>query len=458
MILKRSEIMKVSRPTFVGTPKFQVSSNVILNEVKNLINQYVTRPFASLRVTKRDFFRALKLYPAFCSLLVFSMYAFANPLDSGQPLTPTAHKLKIGCVLPLSGEGADIGQRVLEGIQLSVTSFNTSEILPKGDSPALQLVIKDSAGEVNALSLLENLAKDEEVVAIIGPLFSKTVIASAKAADKYKLPIFSPTASSKNISGISPYIFRNSLTNQMQGKAIADYSINHLNLKKFAVIYQRDVYGIELKTAFEEEAKSFGGEIIFSEPFDPEQNDFEPQITAIGGIKDSDLRKIMESGKPKPELNYDAIFIAGAADRAGLILPELTYYNISDIAILGGNGLNSPDLMRTGGKYAEGIIFVDGFFPLSENPITKEFVEKHRIFFNKEPDIYTANSYDSLRILLEIIKSGAKNREDVKNGLLNLKEYNGVSGTTTIQQSGDSDKSLIFLTVKHGKIVEITAP
>ncbi len=400
---------------------------------------------------------------AYCLLLtaycLLAGYDIANPVEtakppssSPQPQFPTQQKLKIGCILPLSGEGAAIGQRVLEGIQLAFNSFNVSD--DKKDF-TLHLVIKDSGGEVNAVPLLESLAKEEDMVAIIGPLFSKTVIASAKIADKYKLPIFSPTASSKNISGISPYIFRNSLTNQIQGKAVADYSVNHLNLKKFAVLYQRDVYGIELKTAFEDEVKSFGGEIIFSEPFDPDQNDFEPQITAIGGMKDSDLRKLIDEGKPKPELNYEAIFVPGTADRVGLILPELIYYNISDIPVLGGNGLNSPDLIRIGGKYAEDVIFADGFFPLSENPIAKEFMERYRIFYNKEPDIHNANSYDTARIILEIIKNGAKNREDIKNGLLNIKEYNGVSGITTVQSSGDSEKTLYFLTVKHGKIVEI---
>ncbi|MBI5750449.1 MAG: ABC transporter substrate-binding protein [Nitrospinae bacterium] len=423
-----------------------------------------------LQVTNCKFYILRIVYFISC-FLFFPDHAVANPLDlakppssSPQPQVPTQQKLKIGCILPLSGEGAAIGQRVLEGIQLAFNSFNITEISMKGDLPALQLVIKDSGGEVNAVNLLESLAKEEDVVAIIGPIFSKTVIASAKVADKYKLPIFSPTASSKNISGISPYIFRNSLTNQIQGKAIAYYSVNHLNLRKFAVLYQRDQYGIELKTAFEDEIKSFGGEIIFSEPFDPDQNDFEPQIAAIGGIKDSDLRKLTDAGKPlndsirgkpKPELKYEAIFIPGTADRAGLILPELVYYNISDIPILGGNGLNSLDLIRIGGKYAEGVIFADGFFPSSENLIVKEFVERYRMFYNKEPDIHNANSYDAARILLEIIKNGAKNREDVKNGLLNLKEFNGVSGITTVQSSGDSEKTLYFLTVKHGKIVEM---
>ena len=417
-------------------------------------------PITNYQLSKlKYYFVFCSLLIAHCSLLILSGYAIANPLDltkppssSPQPQLLTQQKLKIGCILPLSGEGADIGQSVLEGIQLA---FNSLNIQDENSISTLQLVIKDSAGEINSISLLENLAKDEDVVVIIGPLFSKTVLASAKVVDKYKIPIFSPTATSKNISGISPYIFRNSLTNQMQGNAIADYSINHLNLRKFAVLYQRDAYGIELENAFEEELKSFGGEIIFSEPFDPEQNDFEPQITAIGGIKDSDLRKLTGEGKPKPELQYEAIFIPAHADRVGLILPELVYYNISDIPILGGNGLNSPDLIRIGGKYSEGVIFVDGFFPLSENPIVKEFVDRYRTFFNKWPDIYSANSYDAAMIILEIIKNGAKNREDVKNGLLNLIDYNGVSGITTVQSSGDSEKALYFLTVKHGKIVEI---
>jgi len=417
-------------------------------------------PITNYQLSKlKYYFVFCSLLIAHCSLFILSGYAIANPLDltkppssSPQPQLLTQQKLKIGCILPLSGEGADIGQSVLEGIQLA---FNSLNIQDENSISTLQLVIKDSAGEINSISLLENLAKDEDVVVIIGPLFSKTVLASAKVVDKYKIPIFSPTATSKNISGISPYIFRNSLTNQMQGNAIADYSINHLNLRKFAVLYQRDAYGIELENAFEEELKSFGGEIIFSEPFDPEQNDFEPQITAIGGIKDSNLRKLTDEGKPKPELQYEAIFIPAHADRVGLILPELVYYNISDIPILGGNGLNSPDLIRIGGKYSEGVIFVDGFFPLSENPIVKEFVDRYRTFFNKEPDIYSANSYDAAMIILEIIKNGAKNREDVKNGLLNLIDYNGVSGITTVQSSGDSEKALYFLTVKHGKIVEI---
>ena len=410
-----------------------------------------TKLFSVSSYSRYSFIRVIRVQ-IFILSLFFSNSAFANPLDLEQPMTPSPHKLKIGCVLPLSGEGADIGQSVLEGIQLA---FNSLNIQDEKSISTLQLVIKDSTGEINSISLLENLAKDEDVVVIIGPLFSKTVIASAKIADKHKLPIFSPTASSKNISGISPYIFRNSLTNQIQGKAIADYSINLLNLRRFAVLYQRDAYGIELENAFEEELKSFGGEIIFSEPFDPDQSDFASQITAIGGIKDSDLKKLFESGVLRTELGYEAIFVPGSAGSAGLILPELAYYNISDIPILGGNGLNSPDLVRIGGKYAEGVIFVDGFFPSSENPILKEFVERYKVFFSKEPDIHSANSYDAARIILEIIKNGAKNREDVKNGLLNLIDYNGVSGITTIQQSGDSEKTLYFLTVKHGKIVEI---
>jgi ABC-type branched-subunit amino acid transport system substrate-binding protein len=366
---------------------------------------------------------------------------------------PRPPKLKIGCILTLSGEGASIGQRVLEGIQLAFNSLIPPT--PPLEKGGVDLILRDSEGDTSAVSLLEGLAKDEDVIAVIGPIFSKSVINSVRTADKYKIPVFSPTASSRNISGISPYIFRNSLTNQIQGESLADYAVNNLNLKKFAILYQRAPYGIEMKNVFEEKVKSLGGEIIFSEPFDPDQNDFEPQIMTIGGMRDSDLKKIVDAGKPKPKLQYDAIFIPGAADRVGLILPELTYYNISGVTLLGGNGLNSPDLVRMGGKYTEGIIFVDGFFPASEKPAVKEFVERYKIFYNKEPDIFSAQAYDAARIILSLIKNGANNREEIKNSLLNLKDYNGASGATAIQPSGDSQKTLFFLTVKNGKIVEI---
>lgn len=369
------------------------------------------------------------------------------PADKTAP--STSKKIKIGCILPLSGKNISTGQRVLEGIQLAFNTFSTP-------NDELNLIVRDSEDEVSVTNLLEDLARNEDVIAVIGPLFSKSVIASARIADKYKIPVFSPTASLSNISNISPHIFRNSLTNQLQGEVLAEYAFNHLNLKIFAILYQKESYAIELKNAFEDKLKSLGGEIVFSEPFDSEQNDFEQQITAIGGIKDLDLKKITESGESRQPLTYEAIFIQGTAEKVGLILPELAYYNISDIPVLGSNGLNSPDFIRIGGKYTEGVIFIDGFYINSEKAEVRKFVERYRIFYNKEPDILSAQSYDAAGIILNIIKNGARSREDVKNGLLNLKEYNGVSGITTIKPSGDSDKSLYFLTVKNGKIVEIS--
>jgi ABC-type branched-subunit amino acid transport system substrate-binding protein len=403
--------------------------------------------------------RKYTIASVYCLLLtvycLLAGYAFANPLDLTKPPSSSTQlqafsprKLKIGCILPLSGKNVSTGQRVLEGIQLAFNTFSTP-------NDELNLIVRDSENEVSVTNLLEDLARNEDVIAVIGPLFSKSVIASARIADKYKIPVFSPTASLSNISNISPHIFRNSLTNQLQGEALAEYAFNYLNLKIFAILYQKESYAIELKNAFEDKLKYLGGEILFSEPFDSEQNDFEQQITAIGGIKDSDLKKIIESGELRPPLTYEAIFIQGTAERVGLILPELAYYNISDIPVLGSNGLNSPDFIRIGGKYAEGVIFIDGFYINSEKAEVRKFVERYRIFYNKEPDMISAQSYDAAGIILNIIKNGARSREDVKNGLLNLKEYNGVSGITTIKPSGDSDKSLYFLTVKNGKIVEV---
>ncbi|NIQ94532.1 MAG: hypothetical protein GWN87_10185, partial [Desulfuromonadales bacterium] len=64
-------------------------------------------------------------------------------------------------------------------------------------------------------------------------------------------------------------------------------------------------------------------------------------------------------------VDFDALFIPDYADRVGMIAPQLAYYGIEELPLLGINGWNSPDLLRVAGAFVEGAIFVDGFFAYS---------------------------------------------------------------------------------------------
>ena len=70
-----------------------------------------------------------------------------------------------------------------------------------------------------------------------------------------------------------------------------------------------------------------------------------------------------------------------------------------------------------------------------------------------------AQSYDSTRMLVSLIKNGeARSRVEMKNALLMMNDFEGATGRTTVTDSGDVEKKLFVLTVNREGIVEADLP
>ena len=65
--------------------------------------------------------------------------------------------------------------------------------------------------------------------------------------------------------------------------------------------------------------------------------------------------------------------------------------------------------------------------------------------------MYSANSYDALKILANIINKSGYNADKIKHALYKTKNYPGVSGLTTFDNNGDVIKPVIIKTVRNGK-------
>ncbi|VAX21727.1 Branched-chain amino acid ABC transporter, amino acid-binding protein (TC 3.A.1.4.1) [hydrothermal vent metagenome] len=401
-------------------------------------------------------------------------------------------QIRIGAVLPLSGEGEEAGREIVQGMQLAFNSFNAL-VREKN----IQLIIKDSGGGAeDSAKAVEQLAKDQDVLLIIGPVYSDQFEKAADISTRYRIPVFSPTATAEGAAGLGDYLFRNVLTNSGEAKKMAELAVNKLGLGKFALLYPDDKYGRELSESFSAKVEELGAEIIVSELYNPDQTDFGEQIRALGGMTDEEIRKIIMNlsknapnntpeqinqkliglyadrlttptivayGKPPltkknflPGLlvKYDAIFLPGLYDKVGLILPELEFYNIKGIARLACKGVNHPDFLHIAERYSEGVIFLDGFFKNSESANVRDFVKDYHLYFREEPSSLAAQAYDAARIALSAIAHGSNSRKSMTAYLNSLKFFEGVTGVTNIKPDGDADKSVFFLTVSHGKIIE----
>ncbi len=391
--------------------------------------------------------------------------------------------LKIGAILPLTGKRAITGQQVLQGIQLAFNNLSADE------KANIQLIVKDSSSNSTIYKDLEELAADPNVIGVLGPVLSDNVKKIAPLLEKYSLPALTPTASSSGLTDLSPYIFRNAMTRPIQAKFLAEYAVNTLGLRRFVVFYPDANFGQELKNAFLEEVEALGAEVVAAVSYKRSQNDFKSQILEIGGISDSQLKKltlkklaesenknnkkgdvsfskpIIEQGlwnedkieglKVSLELSYDAIFIPGFYDKVSLILPQMVFYNIDRVTFLGTNGWNHQDLIKVAGRYIKGKgIFSDGFFKESKKEEVRQFVSRFRTTFGDEPNILSAQAYDSAQIFLDIAQKNVKNRLEFFSKLKAVEEFLGASGTTTLTENGDAEKKLFTLKIEGDKIVE----
>nr|NIS41436.1 ABC transporter substrate-binding protein [Desulfuromonadales bacterium] len=143
---------------------------------------------------------------------------------------------------------------------------------------------------------------------------------------------------------------------------------------------------------------------------------------------------------------FDALFIPDFAERVGLIAPQLAFYGLEDVQLLGINGWNSPDLLRMAGRYVEGAIIVDGFYLYSSYSFVKEFVNHYYETYGREPTILEAQAFDAAGIMLSLLTDESiRGRQDLRLALSQIKNYPGVTGATSFDIEGEADKILFLL-------------
>ena len=362
-------------------------------------------------------------------------------------LLPSAASRAIGVLLPLKGEYASFGEEALQGILLAADVFG------KGPSE-VEVIVKDTGVDPASIDrALTELASDERVAGVVGPLMSSTAVEAAKDGQRLGIPVI--TLSQKDgVTSAGEFVFRNSFTLEDQAKALAGYSAGK-GLKRFAVLHPQTNYGVELARHFDLAVKERGGAVVRQAPYAPGTTDFSAEVKRIFGVKTTER---MEGRKKVTEftqtVKIDALLLPDSFETAALIIPYLDYYSITGVQLLGANGWNSPRLSELAGKSVEGAVFVDGFFAGSGRPGTFEFVRKFEEAYGRAPGAISAQAYDAATMLMNAAKGQGSDREAVAGRLRATTDFRGAAGSISFNARREAQKDLFFLTVEGGRIVE----
>ncbi|MHB8907918.1 MAG: penicillin-binding protein activator [Syntrophales bacterium] len=386
---------------------------------------------------------------AACLLLIVLFFTGA-PSASAADAIPVLAPYPVGCILPLSGRNAAYGNRALDAVLLAAGVFNA----PKGTP--VRLLIEDSQSEPAVAGAAVARLAEAGVTCILGPLGSQEALEAAKEAQRLKVPILTLTQR-EGITGIGDYVFRNFLTAAMQIRTVVQYAQAELGLRRFAILSPEDPYGQEMARLFREEVVRKGGEIRKEKSYKTDQTDFGEEIHSLAGIVPVPPgTEAPAAPQPKPNPGFEALFIPDSAFRVGMIVSQLAYYDITGIRLLGTSGWDSPELLKTDPERLQGAVFVDGFFPNSFRPEVNAFIESFYLAYGREPDAMEALVYDAAAIAVRLMVEGrGSTREVFRQGLMQVRGYQGVTGRTSFPPSRDAEKELFVLTVKDGQIIQV---
>jgi len=337
-----------------------------------------------------------------------------------------AKDLKIGVILPLSGDLVSYGKSTLAGINACAEKINSQGGI---NGNKIKLIIEDNKGTpTDSKNAYIHLASSEKVSAIIGPITSTNAKTVRRTAKELKVPMITPTATNDRITLKNPYVFRACFNDSFQGRIVASYAINNLKVKTAGIMTDMNSdYSKGLTKNFKKYFLNTGGKIVAEEGYRQKDTEF--------GVQ---LKNVKKS-------NAEILFIPGYPPELPLIIKQAKVIGYKG-KLCGADGWDNSDVIKGSGDNIIGSFIVGAFSKDEQRDAVKNFIKEFKSRTKKIPGTFEALGYDSVSLLAEAAANGAS-PESIKNALLKIKDFEAVTGKITITKDGDAEKSAVVLEI-----------
>lgn len=325
--------------------------------------------------------------------------------------------IKIGMCAPVTGPAAESGKYAVGGAKLAVEQVNKAGgVLGK----QIELIVEDdqttNPGIVLAFS---KLAAQPDIVAFLGSIRSTQVHAMAPDVLKLGKPVmFGGTDPNLTKLG-NPWLFRFRPNDSYSGKVIADYGVNTLGKKKWAVLHSTDAFGTAGGKALTEGLAKLGVTPVLDQGYTNQSQDFTPVVLAIKQSGADVLGSYFT-------FENDLGIFARQLRQLGVNIPWVGSPSIVNITAL---KLAGPALYGTYGvaDYAE-----------DSSEGSKAFGKLYRDAYKVAPDNQSSWPYDAVTVLAKAINAAKSTEpEKIRQAILAIKGHAGAEGEYNFDDKGD---------------------
>ena len=321
------------------------------------------------------------------------------------------------------------GQMNRLGIELAVDEINSSGGI---EGHRLEVVYRDDEGDgETAAKIAQEFVANLNISAVVGHVNSGAMVAAARIYDG-QLAALATTATSPDLTGVSPWVFRVISSDSANGIDLARFAAK-LGAQRAAILYENNAYGRGLTDAFR---RSFPGEVISIDPIsDAGDQDFEPFVSYFK--------------RTAPEI----VFVAGT-EASGITLLREAKRQSLEAKFLGGDGWTGivADTSAAEGAYV-GAPFTDA----DTRAEVRRFVQAFLAKYERVPDGNAALAYDATMVIAKALAKQGASRARVRDFLADLRGRTAIPGVTgSIAFHGNGDpvgKSFVMTRVRRGALL-----
>lgn len=338
------------------------------------------------------------------TVLVSSILALLTTACGQQPV-------KVGVVLPLSGEYQSYGQSSQRGLELAL-----AEIKATGDVRFV-LDYADSASDPEKARQALARLYDEQALVAIGGITSGEAAAMVQVAEEAERVLISPSSTSDSLSQRAKYFYRLAPASTVAGNSLADFVRREYNVETAATVAEDEDLASGIGLGFTATLHSQGGQVV---------------VSYVGG-------DFAEAGREIAKLRPDAVYLDGYPGAMAEVLRALRSAGYRG-KVLATQALATPAALAELGELAVGLRYTTTALDTDHPPVA-DFVERYRAAYGEEPDLYAAEAYDTLKVLYTAMADRPSIPSSVRKGLRDeIKGYEGITGTLQFNESGSVNK------------------
>jgi branched-chain amino acid transport system substrate-binding protein len=346
-----------------------------------------------------------------------------------------ADPIRIGVVNEITGPQAEGGRFTVNGIQLALDEINQAGgVLGR----KVELRIEDNAstnpGTVLAFS---KLLSDGRLAGIIGPIRSTQIQAVAPTIAKAGIPTMIGGSEPSLTRVNNRWVFRVRPNDSYSSRVMADFGVNTLKYRKWAIVHSTDAFGTGGRNALTDALKALGVEPLLAQGYTNNSQDFTPVVLAI----------------KKSGAEVIGTYMTNSPDQ-GIFARQLRQLGVN-VAWIGSPTTISITALELAGEALHGSYAITDF-TVDMNDTTRAFAKKYRDRYKLTPDTFSAWAYDAMHLLVTAIREAKSTEpEAVRKALLAIRGYEGVEGRYEFDEFGDGLHGYSVVRNDKGNIVFI---